>query len=133
MNGPFGAKEVNVEAQERDRKSLMNHVEQMIRIRRHCPEFGWGEMKVIDTKHKSVLAHAMTFADGGVLAVHNLSGEKVEAHLKWDHGKPADLVELLSDEPDAPLQTDTSTIKLNPYGYRWFRVKHGMKTITTTT
>lgn len=133
MKGPFGAKDVNVEAQERDRNSLMNHVEQMIRIRKHCPEFGWGDLKVIETNHKSVLAHAMTFADGCVLAVHNLSSEKVETHLKWDHGDPADLVELLSDEIDAPLATDTSTVKLNEFGYRWFRVKHGMKTIAATT
>jgi hypothetical protein len=41
--GPFGYHRVNVAEQRRDPGSLVNCTERLIRLRKECPEFGWGD------------------------------------------------------------------------------------------
>src|SRR5207249_4442264 len=40
--GPWSYRRVNVEVQRRDNNSMLNWTERMIRLRKECPEFGWG-------------------------------------------------------------------------------------------
>ena len=40
--GPYGYELINVESQRRDPNSLLNWTAQMIRLRKECPEVGWG-------------------------------------------------------------------------------------------
>src|ERR1051326_6430022 len=47
--GEFGYERVNVEAQQRDRESLLNFIERCIRARKQCREFGWGTWKPVDS------------------------------------------------------------------------------------
>lgn len=42
-SGPFSYREVNVDRQRRDPNSLLNWTVRMIRLRKECPEIGWGE------------------------------------------------------------------------------------------
>src|SRR5690606_3243239 len=48
--GPYNYMQVNVEAQRRDPNSLLNWTTTMIRLRKECPEIGWGDWKIIDIK-----------------------------------------------------------------------------------
>ena len=58
MRGRFGAKKVNVRAQQRDPNSLLRWFENLIHTLRSAPEIGIGTCSVIDAPlPRSVLAH----------------------------------------------------------------------------
>jgi maltose alpha-D-glucosyltransferase/alpha-amylase len=94
-------------------------MEHMLRIRKECPEFGWGSFTVLNTRHASVLAHRCEWKDGAVIAVHNLAKAKLTVHLDLSQGER--LFELLGDRRHEVVD-DPHTIELPGYGYRWFRV-----------
>ena len=124
--GPFGYKEVNVEAQQADPDSLWHRVRAMIYARRAAPELGHGSWHLFDTGTDKVLAHRSAWKDGVVVAVHNLSGEEqaVELELRGQRGRR--LRALLGPESGAEeeIRGETYPLTLEPYGYRWYRI-HG--------
>src|SRR3569623_1818322 len=46
-DGPFGYAKVNVADQRRPPNSLLNWTERMIRMRKECPEIGWGTWQLL--------------------------------------------------------------------------------------
>lgn len=119
--GEFGYKKVNFDAQNRDKESLLNWIEKAIRLRKACPEFGYGECEIIETNQPSVFAHRCIWDESVVMALHNLSNQPVAVNLHFDD--VGELYDLLSDQV-YDLEGDTSQkIELGAYGYRWFRVK----------
>jgi trehalose synthase len=118
--GPFGFRAVNVARQRRDPGSLLNWMERLIRRRRECPEFGWGEWTLLDAGDDAVLAQRSEWDGSTVVAVHNLSGRETHASLELD-GDGA-LVDLFENE-DHELHAGTATLELAPYGAHWFRVR----------
>jgi glycosidase len=119
-DGPFSYHEVNAASQRRDPHSLHNWMERLIRRRRECPEFGWGTWALLDTGDDAVFAHRCDWEDSTVVAVHNLAGREASAHLVL--GVEGELVDLFEDE-DHALDAGELTLELDPYGYRWFRVR----------
>jgi trehalose synthase len=119
-DGPFSYHEVNAASQRRDPHSLHNWMERLIRRRRECPEFGWGTWALLDTGDDAVFAHRCDWEDSTVVAVHNLAGREASAHLVL--GVEGELVDLFEDE-DHDLDAGELTLELDPYGYRWFRVR----------
>ncbi len=115
--GKFGPECVNVAAQRRDLDSLMNWFERLIRRRRECPEIAFGALTVLTTGAASVLAHRCDWDGSTVLAVHELAGRAVEVALPVDDGEA--LVDLFGEE-EHPLP---ATLRMSPYGARWFRVR----------
>jgi maltose alpha-D-glucosyltransferase/alpha-amylase len=113
---------VNVAAQKRDPKSLMDWTERMIRMRKEVPEIGWGDFAILDTGTSEVLAMRYDWRNNSVLMVHNFSAIPTEvkfaAHAKFN----GQLVNLLSDDHSTPDASGTHSILLEPYGYRWFRI-----------
>jgi maltose alpha-D-glucosyltransferase/alpha-amylase len=118
--GPFGFRAVNVARQRRDPGSLLNWMERLIRRRRECPEFGWGEWTLLDAGDDAVLAQRSEWDGSTVVAVHNLSGRETHASLVLD-GDGA-LVDLFENE-DHELHAGTATLELAPYGAHWFRLR----------
>jgi trehalose synthase len=125
VEGQYGPMAVNVAAQRRDPDSLLNWMERLIRRRRESPEFGWGEMTVLDASDNAVLAHRCEWEGTWVVAVHNLSAEP--RTVKVDVGDAPDvdrLVDLLATaEPVHRFETPTLELKLEGYGYRWYRLQ----------
>jgi maltose alpha-D-glucosyltransferase/alpha-amylase len=119
-DGPFGYPAVNVARQRRDPGSLLNWMERLIRRRRECPEFGWGEWALLDAGDPAVFAQRSDWDGSTVVAVHNLSGRETHASLDLD-GDGA-LVNLFENE-DHELHAGTATLELAPYGAHWFRVR----------
>ena len=118
--GPFSYREVNATSQRRDPDSLLNWMERLIRRRRECPELGWGTWALLDTGDDAVFAHRCDWEDSTVVAVHNLAGREASAHLVL--GGEGELVDLFEDE-DHDLDAGEITLELDPYGYRWFRLR----------
>ena len=124
VEGRFGPPAVNVASQRRDPDSLLNWMERVIRRRRETPEFGWGTWQVLETDVPAVFAHRCDWDDRVVVAVHNLSAEPsvVGVELGDLPGEPR-LDDLLDERPPIDAIEGTSIqLKLERYGYRWFRI-----------
>src|SRR6185436_8272490 len=53
--GPYSYERINVETQRREIDSLLNWTERLIRLRKECPEIGWGTFQIVATGDSSVL------------------------------------------------------------------------------
>jgi maltose alpha-D-glucosyltransferase/alpha-amylase len=122
--GPYGFEHVNVAAQRRDPNSLLNWMERMIRMRKEVPEIGWGDFTFLKVEAPHVLAMRYEWRNNSVVLLHNLDAAPSELRLKLDRRYSGDqgLINLLSEDHSLPTGSDTHSILLEPYGYRWYRV-----------
>ena len=118
--GPFGYATVNVATLERRPDSLLNRTEQLIRVRKQCPEFGWGDLELLTADNDSVLAYVYAWQKSRVFAVHNLFDESTEAIIRFGTEEGAPLTELVQDTEYEPVDS-RGRVFLRPFGYRWFR------------
>ena len=131
--GAYGPLAVNVADQRRDHESLLNWMERVIRRRRETPELGWGRTELLDSGHEAVLAHRSCWESSEVLALHNLGAEPVELRLALPTDLPSEgrrAVDLLDGRADEALVDGRLEIKLEGYGYRWFRLQGEADTTT---
>ncbi len=124
--GPFGYRHVNVAQQRRDPNSLMNWMERCIRMRKQMPAIGWGDFSILETGVSDVLAVRYDWRNTGVVVVHNLAKRTQTATFRVSRGGAAEatddlLVNVLSDDHSRGTE-GTHTVRLEPYGYRWYRV-----------
>jgi maltose alpha-D-glucosyltransferase/alpha-amylase len=117
--GPFAYENVNVEEQQRDPGSLLRWTAGMIRLRKQCPEVGWGEWRIVPTGTRNVLAIAYTWRGNTIVTVHNLAPEAREARLKLGGGTLTNLVDV---EEISATQDGVHCVTLDAYGYRWLRL-----------
>ncbi|MFD2515444.1 alpha-amylase family protein [Pontibacter locisalis] len=120
--GPFSYKKVNVDSQHQQQRSLLEWMKRLIRIRKHCREIGWGKAVVFKTDNPHVLAHCMEWKGSMLVFVHNLSSEPCEFSLATKKLHPRQFMSIFEDKDYEPTKEDTKKLKLNSYGYRWFRV-----------
>ncbi len=118
--GRFAYRDVNIAAQRDLSDSLMEHMQRLIRVRRSCPEVGWGEWQVLDAGGASVLALSYAWRGATVVTLHNLADAEVEASLPA-RKLPPQLTPLLCDDGDRAQRPTAEPITLGPYGFRWFR------------
>jgi maltose alpha-D-glucosyltransferase/alpha-amylase len=114
---------VNVADQRRDRGSLLDWMERLIRRRRECPEIGWGRATRLETA-PGVFAHRCDWRGVTLVAVHNLSDRSVTADLGLDDLCEGDeLLDLLGDEDARRASGREMRLDLEPYGFRWLRIR----------
>ena len=70
-DGPYKYEQVNVEKQRRDNNSLLNWMIRMIRLRKQCPEIGWGDWQILKTDSPSVLVMRYDWRGNSLVIVHN--------------------------------------------------------------
>jgi maltose alpha-D-glucosyltransferase / alpha-amylase len=116
--GAFSYERVNVEQQRRDESSLLEWTTRMIRLRKECPEIGWGEWRIVPTGAASVLAVEYRWRGNTIVCVHNLAPEPREARLGLGDARYAS---LLGAETVRAGRDGTHRLALEPYGYRWLR------------
>jgi maltose alpha-D-glucosyltransferase/alpha-amylase len=117
----FGYQRVNVADQRRDVNSLLNWLERMIRMRRECPEIGWGEYELVRTNADAVLALRYDWRNTALVVLHNFSAERLEVSLPLDDASRP-LVNLLNAQSVKADKDGQYYVELEPYGYRWLRV-----------
>lgn len=115
--GPWSYQNINAADQRRNSDSLLNWTERIIRMRKECPEIGWGDFTVLPQRRRDVLAVRYDWRDNSVVCLHNLADEPVVVTLKLPEDQ---LVNLLS-EAHSQKKGSVHEIPLEPYGYRWFR------------
>jgi glycosidase len=123
VEGGFAPEFVNVAAQRQDPDSLMSFMKLLIRRYRESPELGWGEFTVLEQPVASVLAHTVTWDDGTLVAVHNLSAEPCTVPITLEGCDPSHrLVDLLQVQSTTIGEDGTVELALEGYGHRWLRV-----------
>ena len=120
--GVYGYSRVNVEAQQRDAGSLLRWTTRMIRLRKECPEIGWGEWTLLRTGAPEVLAIRYDWRGNSVLVVHNFSEQAHELRLRPGVEGGERLVDLIDNAESDADESGAHRVFLEPYGYRWFRV-----------
>jgi trehalose synthase len=118
----WAPRRVNVAAQRRSAGSMLNWMERLIRRRRECPELGWGRCTLLDAGHAAVLAHRTDWDDSTILAVHSFADTRLETRLPLEPGIE-EAVDLLGDGHLVPDGEGAISLGLEPYGYRWFRLR----------
>jgi maltose alpha-D-glucosyltransferase/alpha-amylase len=120
--GDYSYKVVNVATQRRDRDSLLNWTAGMIRLRKECPEIGWGKWDLLETGNSHVLAIRYDWRGNSLVILHNFDNQPHEVFI--DPGVPDSdkLFNLMQEDVSDSDGKGRHRIKLKPYGYLWFRV-----------
>jgi maltose alpha-D-glucosyltransferase/alpha-amylase len=122
-DGPYGYRAVNVLDQRHDPDSLYSWVSHAIRVRRECPELGWGQWRTIETSDPRVLAIETRWRGNRMVTLHNLSAETVTVSPTGgltDLARANRIRQVLGD-PGPPYRPGQE-ITLGRYGFRWLRL-----------
>jgi maltose alpha-D-glucosyltransferase/alpha-amylase len=129
-NGPFGYRQVNVEAQRSDRRSFLNWTERAIRTRKEWPEFGWGEWRVLPARNPAILAHIATWDGTSAMAVHNFSDAPARCTIQLPTDARAGRWRHIFGPTDGNVpevaKSGRFSAELSPYGYHWFGRREGV-------
>lgn len=120
-DGIYSFERVNAESQRRDPESLLNWMSRMIRLRKECPEIGWGDWEILSVDTPGVLAMRYEWRGTSLVTVHNFKEIACEITLTPGVEGGHKLVDLLHDQY-CESETGTHSIVLEPYGYHWYRV-----------
>jgi maltose alpha-D-glucosyltransferase/alpha-amylase len=118
----YGYSAVNVEAQERDRHSLLNWTKRMLAVRKEHHAFGRGTQTFLRPANRRILAYLRQHAGDTILCVANLSrtAQAVELDLHEFEGQVP--VELLGGASFPAIGQLPYLLTLPPYGFLWFEL-----------
>jgi maltose alpha-D-glucosyltransferase/alpha-amylase len=118
----YGYQTVNVEAQQADGASLYHRMRQMIASRKAHGALARGEVRFLEAGSQAILAFLRSEGEETILAVHNLSADRVEFAVDLAEYASARPTDLLDEEQLAPVREEPYRIALGRYGYRWLRL-----------
>ncbi|MFC5407689.1 alpha-amylase family protein [Larkinella bovis] len=122
--GAFGYDRVNVAAQLADSASLLNRVRSLARLRKSCPEIGWGEWQLLTTGSPNVLAIRYDWQGRSLLMLHNFSRDAQQFRLNAGTKAGQKLVSLL-EKAETRVESDGKhAIQLGGYEYNWYQLSH---------
>ena len=110
----------------------LNWTERTIRMRKECPEIGWGDWKILPAGTDQVLAIRYDWDDRTSVFVHNLGDKPCAVRLRVDSPQGNVLTNLLRQERSDADESGRHAIELDAYGYRWFRAGSLDRPITKT-
>jgi maltose alpha-D-glucosyltransferase / alpha-amylase len=126
--GTYGFRRVNVRAQQREPESLLRWFQYLIGTVRECPEIGVGQCSVLDVPlPRSVLAHRFDAPEGSILLLHNLADQPMTVDLGPVDGVADRPYEVFADGAYPPLGKRLSGLQLAGWGYRWIRLRRGLR------
>ncbi|GGB24836.1 trehalose synthase [Sphingomonas metalli] len=116
----YGFYAVNVEAQERDRHSLLNAVKRMLAVRREHSAFGRGTQTFLRPANRKILAYVREHEGDAILCVFNLgrTAQAVELELPDFEGRTP--IELTGGTAFPAVGHAPYVLTLPPYGFLWF-------------
>lgn len=115
----FAPAQVNVMDQRRDRRSLLNWMERALRLRKECPELGWGHCEVLDAGDPALFVTRIEWEQRTMFTVHNLATSEREVSIP-QVADYTSLADVLSDSDYEPLE-DSTSFTIAGSGYRWIR------------
>jgi trehalose synthase len=124
--GLYGPERINAADQRRDHDSFWWFMRNLIYTYREQPETGWSDIEILKQPHRAVLAHLCREKSGWAMAaLHNFGSDACLVPIEIaDIPSGSILVDLLDNLKEIPLDPHGRVeIDLEPYGYRWLRVK----------
>jgi maltose alpha-D-glucosyltransferase/alpha-amylase len=127
MDPLYGYQAVNVEAQLRDRSSLLSWMKRLLQVRKNSQAFGRGTLRFIRPGNRKVMVYLREYGDDTILCVANLarSAQPVEIDLKEFKG--AVPVELLGRTEFPPVGELPYLLTLAGHGFYWFALRRGVE------
>jgi maltose alpha-D-glucosyltransferase / alpha-amylase len=122
MDPIYGYEAVNVEAQTRDRSSLLNWMRRMLAVRKTSQAFGRGGLRFIRPGNRKVLVYLRQYAEDTILCVVNLSRSAQPVEIDLSEHRGAIPIELLGRTPFPPVGELPYFLTLPAYGFYWFRL-----------
>lgn len=111
--------EINVEKQEQDKNSILNFYKKMISLKKENEIFTYGTYDLLLEDDKQIYAYTRTLGEEQVVVITNLS--KKEAAFETELSLNSENLLLANEEVAA--HGDVTSISLNPYETRVYRVK----------
>ena len=120
--GPYAFEHVNVEHQRRHDDSLLRWNTRMIRLRKECPEIGWGDWRLLGTRNPAVLALRYDWRGDALLVLHNFAPEACEVTFATE-ARPGEPLSSLTEPVEVPAAGDGRyRVALEAYGSAWYRI-----------
>jgi maltose alpha-D-glucosyltransferase/alpha-amylase len=120
--GAWGYERINVEAQRRDPDSMLNWTAGMIRLRKQCPEIGWGSWELLRTGCPQVLAMRYDWRGRSLVVLHNFDERPHEVLVRPGVEGGDRLASLLTNEESRADDRGRHHLVLDAHGYQWMRV-----------
>lgn len=114
----FGA--VNVEAQLRERGSLLNWMQRVLMLRKNHQAFGRGQLVFLHPNNRKILAYFRVYQDDIILCVTNLSRTAQAVELDLSAYKGYVPVELMGRAAFPPIGALPYLLTLAGHNYYWF-------------
>jgi maltose alpha-D-glucosyltransferase/alpha-amylase len=122
MDPVYGYEAVNVEAQIRNRSSLLNWMKRMLQVRRSSQAFGRGTLRFIRPGNRRVLVYLREYGEDRILCVANLSRSAQPVELDLAEHKGTVPIELLGRAAFPPVGELPYLLTLPGYAFYWFRL-----------
>jgi maltose alpha-D-glucosyltransferase/alpha-amylase len=125
MDPVYGYGAVNVEAQLRDRASLLNWTRRVLALRKNHQAFGRGKLVFLHPGNRKILAYFRLYQDDIILCVTNLSRAAQAVELDLSAYKGYVPIELLGRAAFPPIGELPYLLTLPGHNYYWFRLASG--------
>jgi maltose alpha-D-glucosyltransferase / alpha-amylase len=114
--GKFGFRKINVLTLQSQQHSILNWIEQLISVRKQCPEIGTGHLEIIPQQQESLLVHHFKSKHGDLWFAHNFSNRPVTFNYKKWMGAQQ-WVQIFGSKKAG----DGTTVKIEAHGFHWWR------------
>jgi maltose alpha-D-glucosyltransferase / alpha-amylase len=121
-HGVWSYRHLNVAAQRRKPDSLLNWTARLIRLRKECPEIGWGECNILETCSPHILALRYDWRGNSVLVIHNFDQRPHEAIIDTGIEGATVLSNLMQEEDLEADEEGNHRLSMSALSYAWFRV-----------
>jgi maltose alpha-D-glucosyltransferase/alpha-amylase len=125
MDPVYGYQSVNVEAQLRERASLLNWMVRVLALRKNHQAFGRGKLVFLHPGNRKILAYFRIYKDDIILCVTNLSRAAQAVELDLSAYKGCVPVELMGRSAFPPIGELPYLLTLPGHNYYWFRLASG--------
>jgi len=120
MDLEYGFGAVNVEAQLRERGSLLNWMRRVLALRKNHRAFGRGTLVFLHPVNRKILAYLRSYENDIILCVSNLSRNAQAVELDLSAYKGYVPVELMGRAVFPPIGQLPYLLTLSGYNYYWF-------------
>ncbi len=125
MDPIYGYEAVNVEAQARDRSSLLNWMRRMLAVRNKHKVFGRGTLTFLRPGNRKILAYLREYEADVILCVANLARAAQPVELDLSRHKGSVPVELLGRTSFPPIGELPYLLTLPGHSFYWFQLARG--------
>ncbi len=122
MDSVYGYGAVNVEAQLRDRSSLLNWMQRVLALRKNHQAFGRGKLVFLHPRNRKILAYFRLYEDDIILCVANLARAAQAVELDLSAYKGCVPVELIGRSAFPPIGELPYLLTLAGHNYYWFQL-----------